>query len=107
MARVAVRTATLNRDIGVRAMGLFGTVKNTSRQLGLERLVPYINVYNAFQFMPIRPEHKEQIEDAWNRWQQLFLRPEVPVYDELAVTDENREVNPPWFASRRKGKRDQ
>lgn len=103
MSRVTVRTAYLNRDISLRAMTLFGTVKNAHRQLGLEHLVPYINTYNAFQHLPIRPEQKELIEDAWNRWVQLFLRPEVPDYDSLAISDDNRTSTPTWArTSRRK-----
>ncbi len=103
MSRVAVRTVFLNRDIVIRAITVFGTIKNLTRQLGLERQLPYLTVYNAFQHLPIRPEHKDLIEDSWRRWVILFLRPEVPVSDYLAVTDENRATNPSWLKV--KGKR--
>lgn len=96
MARNAIRTASVSLDIINRLIGLFGTVANAHRQLGLETLVPYPNFYRAMHFHPVTPEHRDEIEGAWARWIYLYLRPEVPVTDELKLTPFNRDETPDW-----------
>jgi hypothetical protein len=100
MARTAIRTVRLNLDVSNRMLILFGSIKNTHRQLGLEGMLPYQTVYEAFHGLPIRPEHKDTIEDAWNRWQLYYLRPEVPVSDLLQITPETRTTYPIWLPKR-------
>ena len=100
MARTAVRTVRLNLDLSTRMLTLFGSIKNTHRQLGLEGIIPYQTVYEAFHHMPLRPEHKDIIEDAWNKWQLYYLRPKVPVSDLLQLTTETRADFPPWLPRR-------
>lgn len=101
MARTAIRTVRLNLDVATRMLTLFGTIKNSHRQLGLEGFIPYQTVYEAFHNLPLRPEHKDIIEDAWNRWQLYYLRPEVPVSDLLRLTPENRGEYPTWLPNRK------
>jgi hypothetical protein len=62
--------------------------------------MPYQAVYEAFHNLAIRPEHKDTIEDAWNRWQLYYLRPEVPVSDLLQLTPETLSVLPSWLPRR-------
>lgn len=100
MARTAIRTVRLNLDLSHRMLTLFGSIKNTHRQLGLEGLLPYQTVYEAFHGLPLRPEHKDIIEDAWNRWQLYYLRPEVPVSDLLQLTAETLSDFPAWLPRR-------
>lgn len=104
MARTAIRTVRLNLDVSTRIITLFGSIKNSHRQLGLEGRLPYQTVYEAFHGLPLRPEHKDMIEDAWNRWQLYYLRPEVPVSDALALPPETADTYPPWLKQRKNGK---
>jgi hypothetical protein len=76
---------------------LFGTVMNAHRRLGLENSVPYQHFYRGMHFETITPKHKELIEEAWQRWQYLYLRPEVPPSDNFTITLDNRDVCPTWL----------
>lgn len=96
MARPPIRTTTLIIDDINRILAIFGTVMNAHRRLGLESLVTYPHFYRAMHFCPIVPRHKQEIEEAWQRWQDLFLRPGVPPSDDLTVTTENRDAWPEW-----------
>lgn len=100
MSRSAVRTVRLNLDVINRMRALFGTIKNVHRQLGLEGVVEYQTLYEAFHQLPLRPDSKDLIEDAWSRWQLYYLRPEVPVSDNLQITPETRGTYPVWLPRR-------
>lgn len=97
MARSAIRTQRLNLDAVNRMRSLFGTIKNTHRQLGLEGLVEYQTLYLAFHGLPITPDQKDKIEDSWSRWQLIYLRPEVPVSSDLALSSELLADLPEWL----------
>jgi hypothetical protein len=97
MARSAVRIASLTRDDIEAMLRLFGTVANTGRQLGLSELgVTYPQYYRALHFETITPEQKSVIEEAWQRWRFLYLRPEVPESSDLTISVENRDRVPSW-----------
>lgn len=105
MARPRIRTVHLSLDVINRVIGLFGTVQNAWRQLGLADVdVQYQILYTALNFKPITPPDRDKIEEAWARWRLLFLRPEVPVSDPLAVTFENRDELPAWFPQTKRKK---
>ena len=97
MGRTAVRTATLSLDVGNRLQALFGTISNAYRRLGLTpNTVPYHNFYRAMQFDTILPEHRELIMEHWERWQELYLRPEVPASDDLTISVFTMDELPEW-----------
>lgn len=96
MARTPIRTTSLIIDDINLMLNLFGNVANAHRQLGLESIVQYPHFYRAMHFQTIIPKHKEDIEEAWNRWKTLYLRPEVPGYSDLKVDMENRDEWPKW-----------
>lgn len=96
MSRRIIRTRTLSLDISQRLAKLFGTVQNAHRQLGLEGELHYQHFYRAMQLNTVRPDQLDLIEAAWERWQELYLRPEVPEADNLAITPINRDTLPEW-----------
>lgn len=97
MSRPAIRTRTLSLDMIERVTGLFGTIMNAHRQLGLDGLVPYTAFYRGMHFQTVTPQHFMAIDNAWKRWQEVFLRPEVPVSDPLVLTVEYRDAEPDWW----------
>jgi hypothetical protein len=96
MARTPIRTTTVSLDILERVLALFGTIKNAHRQLGLDGALEYSHFYRALNHYPVMPAHKKQVEDAWARWREVFLRPEVPVSSMLSLGDEEN-LEPSWF----------
>lgn len=74
MSRPTIRTDYLLRDDAARIKELFGTVSNGYALLDLHERVPETEFRRALSFQTIRPEHKEEIEDAWARWKGQFLR---------------------------------
>jgi hypothetical protein len=83
-------------DIIERMLTVFGTIKNAHRVLGLEDTMTYANFYRAMNFYTVRAEDKVLIEEAWQRWLELFTRPEIPVHQQLTLTPESRATFPGW-----------
>lgn len=96
MSRTPIRTVSVSLDALERMLALFGTVKNAHRQLGLEGVLEYGHFYRAMNHYTIEPAHKKLVEDAWARWRQVFLRPEVPVSSMLSLGDDEAD-DPSWL----------
>lgn len=96
MARSAVRTTTLSRDVVVRMLDLFGTIKNTYDRLGVNGLMTYHQFYRGMSHETVTPSQKTLVEESWERWQFLYLREEVPASSDFTITPENRESVPSW-----------
>jgi hypothetical protein len=73
MARPTVRTEFMVRDDVTLISQLFGTIANGHRLLGLKESVPEPEYRRAMKNDPIRPEHKQAIEDAWDEWKSRYL----------------------------------
>ncbi len=97
MGRVAIRDRVVDLDIITRMRALFGDIKNVQRNLGLEREITYAVFYRAMNFGTIRAEEKVLIEARWARWQELYLRPGIPVSQPLKLTPELIDDNPAWL----------
>ena len=97
MSRNAIRTATLSLDIITPMLGVFGTIMNAYRVLGMKDVdVTYPQFYRALHFETITPDQRSLIEEAWERWRYLFLLPTVPASSDLTVNVENRDSVPDW-----------
>ena len=97
MSRNAVRTALLSIDIINPMLGIFGTIMNAYRVLGIKYVdITYPQFYRALHFETITPEQRAEIEAAWERWRYLYLLPTVPVSSDLTITMENRDSVPAW-----------
>lgn len=97
MARNAIRTANLSLDVITPMLGLFGSIANAYRVLGIKELdITYAQFYRALHFETITPDQRNQIEEFWTRWRYLFLLPQVPVSSDFTITMENRDSVPTW-----------
>ena len=97
MSRPVTRTVEVNLDVCSGALGLFGTFGNAHKKLGLTGIMSYPIFYRALAFKPVRPDEKQLVEDAWDRWKTVFLRPEIPAGNDLALNHENTDVDPAWM----------
>lgn len=97
MARSAIRTSSLILDDIGRMETLFGTVANSYRILGFQASeLTYAQFYRGMNRQNVTPQQKELIEDAWIRWQHIFLRPEVPPSSDFTLAPIMRDFEPDW-----------
>lgn len=97
MSKPTIRTASLILDDVQRMINLFGSIANTYRILGFQPSeVSYAQLYRAMHYQTVTPAQKQLIEEAWERWRFLYLRPEVPESADLTLDPFNRDVAPAW-----------
>lgn len=96
MGRTAVRTRELLRDTVEQMLNLFGTIKNAHRRLGLDGVVAYHNFNRALQHYTVSQEDKDKIDEAWDRWKELFLVRSIPKSSDFTLSPELINELPAW-----------
>ena len=100
MGRLRTRTKELLRDDVNKLKDLFGTASNAHRALGLSGRVSYANFYLGMSNRMIKEDDYNAVMEHWQRWREVFLRPEVPEHHNLWLTPQELVDTPEWWPQR-------